>query len=807
MKADNRRILVIDDDREIWLSYQKVLLPAGDNSPGKQMARLLGRGKERTAGTPTFELLFAPQGKEGFAMVEDALRLDEPFALIFVDIRMPPGWDGMETAAKIRAIDPNVEIVIVTAYSDRSQEEIVQVVGAPDKLLFFRKPFDADELQQIAISLTAKWNLSRLEEEQRRDLQTVLQTTPAAIFTVDGVGTVLSWNPAAEQITGYTAGEIIGGHCPFDGHLMPRACHTCLLNDALDGDAAKTREVGFVDKSGCKRTILIRLSKVFDRKGQFVKAVESFWDITVLKETEIALHDSEDRFRALVETISDLVWEVDREGRFTYCSPVCGTIYGYRPEELVGQKIFEALSMAEEVEHLEQLFQGCARRRQGFQTVVRRCRRKDGQLVYVETSAVPVIDGMGRLLGLRGIDRDITARKKNEEERARLEEQYRQSQKMESLGTLAGGIAHDLNNVLTPIIGNAELALLLLRVDNHPAVQKVEDILKCSDRAAELIRKILAFSRKQVLRPTVLDLNVLVADLTKLLRRLIREDIRMEVDLAEDLLSVSGDQGQMEQILMNLVVNAGDAVTGDGRIVVRTRNETVVPGTIADVDGKALSGTFVVLSVSDNGSGMDQETLARIFEPFFTTKDVGKGTGMGLSTVYGIVQQHGGHLRIETALGKGTTFFVYLAGSRRAVTLPEREAPSASLSGSETVLLAEDDVGVRSVTALTLREFGYRVLEAADGQQALTVFVEAGGAVDLLITDVIMPGIHGDEVARQLRHDHPELPVLYISGHTFDMSAKELARDSNSVFMQKPFRQGALVRAVRELLDREAESR
>ena len=802
----NRRILVIDDDKEIWRAYRDVLLPMdSDDAPGNKMARLLDPAAVAadSGSSPCFEMFFAPQGQEGFAMVEAGVRDNASYAVAFIDIRMPPGWDGMKTAAAIRSLDPNIEIVIVTAFSDHTQDEIVKVVGAPDKLLFLRKPFDADELKQIAISLVEKWNIGRREEAQRRDLQTILRTTPAAIFTVDldHNRLVRSWNPAAEEITGYSEAEVAGQPCPFNTKLAVGSCRHCLLTDCQSPDIEKTREIRFANKNDEMRTILIRLSRVLDRNGKFVKAVESFWDITALKEAEIALHDSEERFRALVETTSDMVWEVDGEGLFTYCSPVSEEIYGYRPAELLGTPIFGDLSDSGDRDFFARLFKACMQSCEGFRSVGRRCRRADGQLVYVDSSAVPVVDGMGKLVGFRGIDRDITDRKKREEEKARLEEQYRQSQKMESLGTLAGGIAHDLNNVLTPIMCNAELTMLLLD-PAHPAVKKVKDITKCVDRASDLIRKILAFSRKQVLQPTAQDLNGLIDDFSKILRRLIREDIEMVVELDDDLRPVSGDAGQLEQILMNLVVNAGDAVSGNGRISIRTSNVTVAPDQLLDVDRKPIVGDFVMLSVSDNGSGMDQETLKRIFEPFFTTKEVGKGTGMGLSTVYGIVQQHKGHLRIETAVGAGATFYVYLQQTTRQEAPEEKPEGVCNATGDETILLAEDDPGVRDVAVSTLRDYGYRVIKAANGSEAVKAFAKVRGDIDLLVTDVIMPGIHGDVVAKTLRESKPGLPVLYVSGYTFEMSTKDLESKDNSLFLQKPFRQAALVQAVRKLLDR-----
>ncbi|MCP4694919.1 MAG: PAS domain S-box protein, partial [Desulfobacterales bacterium] len=523
MTAGNKRILVIDDDLEIWKAYKAVLEPERVANVGAQqkLGRLLSLDPDedldaepRSDSSPVFQVRFAAQGQEGYALVKEAIAESMTFAAAFIDIRMPPGWDGMETAARIRQIDPNIEIVIVTAYSDRSRHEISATVGAPEKLLFLRKPFDPEELTQMALSLTEKWNLARKEEAQRRELQTVLRTTPAAIFTVDANGRINSWNPSAERITGYTAEEVVGKPCIFK-RMNERVCGECPMDDRNYLD--KSHESNIVDKMGRTRIISKSISYIRDGSGHVINAVESFWDITARKEAEAALQESEIRFRSLVETTSDWVWEIDADGRFTYCSPLCEMIYGYSPEELLGKSMFDVLIAPEEIDHCGEVFNRCIQNVCSFQVVERRSLRKDGGLIYIEFSGAPVIGENGEVVGFRGIDRDITERKRIEEERARLEEHYRQSRKMEALGTLAGGIAHDLNNILTPIIGNAQLCLLDMD-PGHTCYSKLQDIVKSAETAADLIRQILAFSRKQMLVPSTLDLNKMIADFTKMLR-------------------------------------------------------------------------------------------------------------------------------------------------------------------------------------------------------------------------------------------------------------------------------------------------
>jgi PAS domain S-box-containing protein len=684
----NKRILIIDDDREIWQTYQAVL--ALDRSDPESSYQKMVELFAKEGGTPAsdamiFDLSFASQGRQGYEAVKDSLDKDLPFAIAFIDVRMPPGWDGMETAVRIRRIDPDIEIVIITAFSDRSCYEIVQEVGAPDKLLFFRKPFDPEELMQTALSLTEKWNL-----------------------------------------------------------------------------------------------------------GQQEKAANA------------ALLASEERFRALVETTSDYVWEVDVEGRFTYCSPVCEMIYGYRPEELLGKRLFDVLLPSEDGARFEEFFNRSVRDIHGFYAVERRSLNKNGEEIYIESSATPIIneDEGRKITGFRGIDRDVTERKLIEKERALLVEQNRQSQKMEALGSLAGGIAHDLNNVLTPILGYAQICTFQVDPD-HPIYEYLKLIQQSGEKAAALIRQILTFSRKQLLVLRPLDLNKLIIDFSKILRRMIREDIELILDLDEDLGIVDADSGQMEQVLINLVVNARDAIEKDGQVVIRTRNEDMAKGELIDCEGRLVAGSYVVLTVKDNGMGIDETTLGNIFDPFYTTKEVDKGTGMGLASVYGIVKQHAGHILVDTTPGKGSTFNIYLKRTRQQAVVPaDREKAPGSKGGHETIFLVEDDVDVRTVTKAALEHFGYRVVTAADGNEAIRILSECNGKVDLLITDIVMPGLGGKALAESLLEKEPALPVIFISGYTSEVGVKEMVEfDECHSFIQKPFQIIDLAQKIREMLD------
>ncbi len=798
---DNHRILIIDDDPEIQSAYRMVL--ALEDQQGRTANALLAELVSSSQGaaaddTPRFDLDFAAQGSEGVAMAESAHNNSHPFAAAFIDIRMPPGYDGMETAARIRKIDPDVEIVIVTAYSDRSREEIVRAVGVPDKLLFLRKPFDPEELIQLALSLTTKWNLARQAEARKDHLETVLKTTPAAIFTVDKDRCITSWNPAAEQITGYPATDVVGRPCIMDKIGAEKICHDCPLDctDAVD----LQEEVQIIDSNGVPRTLLKNATCIKNRQGRIIRVVESFWDITARKAAEAAQSASEARFRALVETTSDWVWETDKQGHFIYCSPLCESIYGYAPEELIGRSFFERLLHPEEQTVGRALFDQCVQKKSGFQNMERRSLTKQGRLIHIESSGIPVLDDEGQVVGFRGIDRDITRRKRIEKERRELEVRYRQSQKLEALGTLAGGIAHDLNNVMTPIMGGAQLALLKIN-EGHPFYNNLKIIEEGVQRAADLIHQILAFSRKQVMATRPLNLTLVIEEFAAMLRRLIREDIQLEFDLDEALWTIEADKNQMEQILINLVVNARDAVSSGGKIAIKTANREI-PESIGDADDRQIvPGPYVVMSVGDDGHGMDPNTLGRIYDPFFTTKEAGQGTGLGLATVYGIVKQHDGEIQVDTAPGKGTCFNIYFKRSIKSAEKDKQDHPQTVSGGKDTILLVEDDVGVREVASHSLSYYGYRVIEADNGIEAIRVFKELEGRVDLLFTDVVMPAMGGASLAETLREQKPQLPVLFMSGHSFDVNTKELAALQGNAFIQKPFKPLDVARKIRRLLD------
>src|SRR5213593_87653 len=509
------------------------------------------------------------------------------------------------------------------------------------------------------------------------------------------------------------------------------------------------------------------------------------------RRAEEALRESEKRLQAILDNSPAISCLKDTEGRYLYVNPQFGKLTSLAPEQILGKTDDEIFppeqAAAFRANDLKVLQAGVALE---FEEVA-------GHQDELHTSIVakfPLRNTEGTVYAICGIATDITQRKS-------LEAQLRQAQKMEAIGRLAGGIAHDFNNLLTVIIGFSELMLLSLPVE-HPHCATFEQIRQAGEKASRLTRQLLAFSRQQVLQPKVLDLNAVVANIDTMLQRVIGEDIDLLTILSPGLASVKADPGQIEQILMNLVVNARDAMPAGGRLTIETA-DVVLDTDYARTHVAVNPGRYVMLAVSDNGCGMDAETQTRIFEPFFTTKEPGKGTGLGLSTVYGIVKQSGGNIGVYSEPGRGTTFRIYLPRIEAAAEPVEPGKAREQLPcGSETVLLVEDEEVVRGLARQILASHGYTVLAAPSGADALELAASHAGPIHLLVTDVVLPGISGRELAARFQSVRPGLQVLYTSGYTDEAVVHHGVLDAGIAFLQKPFTSGALARKVRKTLDR-----
>ncbi len=543
-----------------------------------------------------------------------------------------------------------------------------------------------------------------------------------------------------------------------------------------------------------------RYSKPQRVSGTAVGRVWSFRDVTQETRAADALARSEASARSLVENAPYGIYRTTTAGRFLAANPALARILGYPSAEALLALNIETDVYCAPAERRKLMAASLGR---GFVAPVElEWKRADGTPVIVRLRGQPVRGAGGEVLSWEGFVEDVTALRAAEQALRQSEDQRRMSQRLEAVGQLAGGVAHDFNNLLTVIKAHAEFALADLGA-SHPQAADVKTICCAADSATALTRQLLAFSRRQVLQPRVLDLNEVVTQFEKMVRRVIPADVAIVTRLAADLGLVEADPGQLEQVLMNLSVNARDAMPGGGTLTIQTENAEV-DGSYRSVHWPAaiVPGAHVVLVVTDTGCGMDQTTQARIFEPFFTTKERGHGTGLGLSTVYGIVKQSGGYIWVYSEPGQGTTFRIYLPRASAQAAIPRSDpAPAIAARGSETVLLVEDDALVLRVARRVLAQNGYRVLEAANGAEALRVCAQSAATIDLIVSDLVMPEMGGRELAERVRVHNPSARILFMSGYTEDASFRKDVLQSGEAFLAKPFTPDGLARKVREVLE------
>jgi PAS domain S-box-containing protein len=597
-------------------------------------------------------------------------------------------------------------------------------------------------------------------------------------------------NDAMAQMYGYACAEEIMGLDlrEFLDPSMPQNSEM-LREFTRSGYRLLDAETEERDRHGEVKYFLNNFAGV-TRDGALVHVWGTQRDITAQKLAEKALRDSEERFRELFECANDIVYTHDMDGTFTSLNRSGERITGYTRAEALHMGLADVVAPEHAATAREMLLNKLAGTPQTTYEI--EIIAKDGRRIPVEVST-QLVQKNGMPVAVLGIARDVTDRK-------HLEEQLRQSQKMEAVGRLAGGVAHDFNNLLTVITGYSNFLLHQL-APADPLYADAEEIKKAAERAAALTRQLLAFSRRQILQPKVLNLNEIVEELEKMLRRLIGEHIDLRIDLGSGPWRVKADPGQIEQVIVNLAVNARDAMPDGGSLTIETRNVTLDRAALQCHEG-FRPGPHVRLRVSDTGYGMDEETLTQIFEPFFTTKEQGKGTGLGLSTVYGIVKQSGGHIDVESVPGRGTAFNIYLP-----TVVEEQDAEDASAArrdtpgGWETVLLVEDEDGVRTMAREVLRRNGYHVLEARHGGEAIEASRREDSSIDLLVTDMIMPQVSGRELAERLKQAHPRMRVLFMSGHMQSILGEQGVLSDHAAFLEKPFTPDALACAVRRVLD------
>jgi PAS domain S-box-containing protein len=630
----------------------------------------------------------------------------------------------------------------------------------------------------------------RAEEDLQRTNQTLkalIAASPLAILAIDPNGLVQSWNQAAERIFGWSEAEVLGKPSPLSPPAL-REQSLALRRRVLAGESFADFQTRRQRKDGTLIDVSISAAPLYDAQGQVSGIMAVVADITARKQAEEALRESEERFRQMAENIREVFWMTDpKQTRYYYVSPAFEAIWG-RPRQHVYHQPYLWID-AIDPQDRQRVLSASAQASGGYD-VEYRVIRPDGSVRWIWDRAFPIKDSAGRVYRLVGIAEDITEHK-------RLEEQLVHAQKMEAVGRLAGGVAHEFNNLLTVILGYSDMVLSQLSPAD-PSREMVGIMKQAGERAARLTRQLLAFSRKQLVKPKLLDLNTIADAMDAMLRRLIGEDIRLVTQPSPRPAWIRADPGQVEQVIMNLIVNARDAMPDGGQITLQIQEVTLD----ADAHPDVRPGCYVMLAVRDTGLGMDAETKLHLFEPFFTTKEVGKGTGLGLATVYGIVKQNDGHIEVESEPGSGSVFRVFLPRVEPSDTEDKTDTTiRKSPMGNETVLLVEDEDTVRALAKDSLEKCGYTVLAASQGEEALELSARHPGAIHLLLADVVMPGMGGRQLAERLAADRPGLKVLYMSGYLDDEIVRLGVLEANTPFLHKPFKPVALARTVREVLD------
>jgi PAS domain S-box-containing protein len=665
--------------------------------------------------------------------------------------------------------------------------------------------------QGVMMDITERKLTEKALQKSEAGLIKAQQIAHLGSWDSDLVTGELNWSDEVYRIFGVEPQEFAATIEAFFSYVHPDDIGA--VREASAEAAAGRRpyyiEHRIVRPDGTERIVREQAEIDFDTDGTALCMLGTVQDITEQKQIEAQLRQQLDFTGALTSSMGEGVFAMDYEGRVIFMNPSAEKLLGWTQSELFGKNIHEHIHYQKE-DGAPYLFTDCPMfklmrsvEREPVQVEDDKFIRRNGEFFPVAYIASPIISN-GQVIGSVQSFQDITERKQTEAALREAESRQRQSQKMEAVGQLAGGIAHDFNNLLTVITGYSDLSLRSLE-KNKPLHRNISEISRAANRAASLTRQLLAFSRKQMLQPKILDLNNIVADMDKMLQRLIGEDIDLLTVLDPALGLVKADPGQIEQVLLNLAVNARDAMPKGGKLTIETSN-VIMDEAIVSRYTSVKSGPHVMLTVTDTGCGMDARTQEQVFEPFFTTKEVGKGTGLGLSTVYGIVKQSDGSVWVKSEVGHGTTFMIYLPRvNKQATAISADEHAALSLSrGTETVLLVEDETQVRELARQLLETEGYTVLESVNGEEALAICERSQVNINLLLTDVVMPQMSGRELAERLMPTHPQLRVLYMSGYTDDAIVHHgLLKDSNdpTEFIQKPFTPDALARKVRAVLD------
>jgi len=655
-------------------------------------------------------------------------------------------------------------------------------------------------LSDAIATLTMVKNLSESEERFRR----IIENSRDIIYRMslpDGNYEYIS--PSVEEIVGFTPQEFYENPRLSLQTLHPDwlAYYSEEWEKLLRGDMPPFYEYKIINRQGGERWLNQRNTLIKDENGNPIAMEGIVTDITHLKKTELELREKRDEAQLFLDIAGVMIIAIDRDHNVTMANKKALEILECEENDIIGKNWFDNFLVSKDIDSVKDIHNKAVKGElESTEYFENRVKSKRGNTKLIAWHNTVIRNEKGEITHSLSSGEDITERKKAEEERNRFEQQLRQSQKMDSIGKLAGGIAHDFNNILTSILGNCDLALSELRPED-PLYLELTEISEGGERAADLTRQLLAFSRKQVLEPRILNLNDVIANMDRMLRRIIGEDIILNAKMIPELWNTRVDPGQMEQVILNLVVNARDAMPDGGRLLIETDNIILDSGSSIKYP-EAEPGEYVMLAVSDTGRGMEKGIQSNIFDPFFTTKEIGKGTGLGLSTVYGIVKQSGGNIWVYSEKGKGATFKIYLpriegVPDTSAIDSNNRKLPS----GTETILVVEDDNAVRNMAVKVLKQLGYKVIEAQNGGEALLVCETLESPVDLIIADVVMPKISGVEFVDRIRKIWTNVKTLYISGYTPNYIIQEGMLKPETPYLQKPFRPISFAEKIREALD------
>lgn len=799
----SNRILIIDDNQAIHDDFRKILgrvmEPATDISAAE--AALFGDEID-TFEKPDYDLDFASQGEEGLQKVEQALAEGQPFALAFVDVRMPPGWDGIETVSHIWKVAPDLQVVICTAYSDYSWEEMIRKLGHTDQLLILKKPFDTTEVHQMACALVQKY---ALQQQQRSSMRTMASQVAASVddvhhslsltqATLDATADGIMVVDKDGKITGFNRKLLSIWNLPPS--LIESRHYESMINAVLwqvvdpQGFNAKFKELSEEFESESLDVVEFVDGRVFERysqaqqiDGKAAGRVWSFRDITEHRKAERKIREQ----ASLLNLATDAIFVCDMEHRVTFWNTSCESLFGWESREVLGRPVSSFLYV-----ELEQLRESLGSVKDAGdwsgETVLK---TRAGEKIIVSSRLTLVRGEDGEAKSVLAINTDITEKKE-------LEARFLRNQRMECIGTMASGVAHDLNNILSPVL--IGVPLLREALEGHPVQRLVNNIEISANRGTEIVKQLLAFGRGVEGEKTVVPIAHMVTEIGNIINETFPKNIVIHTQVADELHPFIGDSTHVHQVLLNLCINARDALSGGGEITISAGNVNV-DDSFSRKGEDVTNGPFVLLQVSDTGIGIPQENIEKIFDPFFTTKELREGTGLGLSTVLGIVRSHGGFVNVESGVKKGTTFSVFLPAATGAGREAKPDDRSLLQGSDETVLIVDDEEGILQASARLLDANGYRTLVASDGIEALTVYSEHKECIDIVLTDVMMPNMDGLVMLQKLKEQDADILVVASSGLESDERFQKMKKLGSCGFLAKPYTAQSMLAVLREALE------